>query len=454
EIEAVMPSYFAAWDDDETHVAKQRAGDWAQVADGLYKYLHRHHSKFREQRESELSGREQVILYSEKEAPLEHELKAHRSMLRAYQWHMMSGRRQGEALRELMDPEHSKLPMLDTLVTFDWREKLKLPHAPEETGAMWHCQQKVSLSCWGGAVVRHHSSSTPAAPRLQTTIIFYVTEVIEQSAESSNIMLREALREASVPVTGNLHLWSDTGPHFRSAENLYFYARVLPKERNQNVFIRWLGEQHGKGVLDQQFGLAGTHKHGWIGQFAREGPIYSIDDMCKALQQGADRQMKKYPDGPRYIVRKIEYPTNKATLRHFLYADSLKISRTYALEAEPYQGQARVQPALWNRVFAAFFEGAAEWLQAPPDPHKDHHLKRVFEQQKGVPPPRALLPEPTFDEKLQKQDRRRERARKRLHARVEHLRKLRDGVETAGSAESASGSSTSSSDSSSDSSGE
>ena len=95
-------------------------------------------------------------------------------------------------------------------------------------------------------------------------------------------MLREALREASVPVTGNLHLWSDKGPHFRSAENLYFYARVLPNERQQNVLIRWLGEQHGKGVLDQQFGLAGTHKHGWIGQFARESPIYSIDDMCKA----------------------------------------------------------------------------------------------------------------------------------------------------------------------------
>ena len=105
-------------------------------------------------------------------------------------------------------------------------------------------------------------------------------------------------------------------------------------------------------------------------------------------------------------------------------------------------------PVPWRK---AFFEGAAEWLAPAPNPHKETHLKRVFEEQKGVPPPRALLPEPTFDEKLQQHDRRRERARKRLRARVERLRNLREGVDPAGSAESASAGSTSSSDSSSDS---
>ena len=87
EIKAVMPSYFDALDSDEMHVAKQHAGDWAQVADALYKYLHHHHKHFRAKRESELSGRQPVILFSEKEAPREHELKAHRSLLRSCQAH-------------------------------------------------------------------------------------------------------------------------------------------------------------------------------------------------------------------------------------------------------------------------------------------------------------------------------------------------------------------------------
>ena len=69
-----------------------------------------------------------------------------------------------------------------------------------------------------------------------------------------------------------------------------------------------------RGFWISNLAWRGRIKHGWIGQFARESPIYSIDDMCKAFQQGADRQMKKYPNGPRYIVRKVEYPTNKRPL--------------------------------------------------------------------------------------------------------------------------------------------
>ena len=63
----------------------------------------------------------------------------------------------------------------------------------------------------------------------------------------------------------------------------------------------------------------------------------------------------------------------------------------------------------------------------------------------------SFAPRFHIDEKLQQHDRRRERARKRLRARVERLRNLREGVDPAGSAESASAGSTSSSDSSSDS---
>ena len=230
-----------------------------------------------------------------------------------------------------MDSKSTTLPLGDSLITYDWREKLKLPLAPVESGAMWHAQQKVSLSCWGGAVFRHSETSSPAEPQLSTTYIFYVTDVVEQTAEASNLMLGEALKEVNVPTSGSLHLWSDTGPHYRSAENLYYYARTLPEQRKQKVFIRWLAEQHGKGVLDQQFGLSGTHNNGWIGMYARKHPIFTIGDMVEALKQGAEHQMKKDPTGPRYIVRQIEYPKHKSAVRQFLYADSLKITRTYML---------------------------------------------------------------------------------------------------------------------------
>ena len=445
----------------------------------MYKYMNRHSRDFREQRSRELSQAQQLTLYSEREAPLEMEMKAQKELLAAYQWHMVSSRRQHAALQQLMDPQNSTLPLADSLVTYDWREKIKLPMAPVETGAMWHAQQKVSLSCWGGAVMRHAESSTAEAPRLQTTFVFYVTEVVEQTAEASNLMLAAALSETNVSKQGALHLWSDTGPHYRSAENLYYYARTLPKERNQKVFIRWLGEQHGKGILDQFFGVSGTHRNGWLGQYAAKKPIYNIDDVVAALKAGAQSKMEKDTDGPRFIVRKIEYPEHKSTLRHFLYANSLKISRTYALEAEPYRGRANWPPSLWNTTFAdvqrrhrvsdwrvecldtsddpvawrkAYLEGAQEWLAPAPDPHKDSHLKRVFESQKGCPPPRALLPEPTFQERIEKQEKRRQKAKDRLASRLRRFQRLRDGEEDAQSEGSPASSSDSSSSSSSESS--
>ena len=105
-------------------------------------------------------------------------------------------------------------------------------------------------------------------------------------------------------------------------------------------------------------------------------------------------------------------------------------------------------PVPWRK---AFFEGAAEWLAPAPNPHKETHLKRVFEEQKGVPPPRALLPDSTLMRSSSSMTGGEKEPEKRLRARVERLRNLREGVDPAGSAESASAGSTSSSDSSSDS---
>ena len=450
-----MPSYFDAWDPTDDRAAGETSGDWARVVDRLYKYLNAHSRTFREQREQTLTRRERLVLFSEKEAPFEHELRAQRSLLTAYQWHMVSSRRQADALRALMDSKSTTLPLGDTLVTYDWREKLKLPLAPVESGAMWHAQQKVSLSCWGGAVFRHSETSSPAEPQLSTTYIFYVTDVVEQTAEASNLMLGEALKEVNVPTSGSLHLWSDTGPHYRSAENLYYYARTLPEQRKQKVFIRWLAEQHGKGVLDQQFGLSGTHNNGWIGMYARKHPIFTIGDMVEALKQGAEHQMKKDPTGPRYIVRQIEYPKHKSAVRQFLYADSLKITRTYALDAEPSNSSRNFPPVLYNAIFADsstrsrisdwrvdtlqreqpeewrrnFFEGVQEWMSPPPDPHADSHLKRVWQAQKNCRPPRALLPERNLEEKIAAQQARQARAKQKLARRLEYLRNLQDGAE-------------------------
>lgn len=154
-------------------------------------------------------------------------MKGFVAMLEAFQWHRLSARRQQEALQTLMD---GSLPLEDTLVTYDWAEKIRLPLGPSETGAMWHAQQKLGVSCYASAVFRHKPGSTSENPKLAITYCIYVTDCLEQTAEASNFLLRQTLLDADVPQTGMLHLWSDCGPHFRSAENIHYYARELPAE--------------------------------------------------------------------------------------------------------------------------------------------------------------------------------------------------------------------------------
>ena len=131
----------------------------------------------------------------------------------------------------LIDTVNPQLPHGHCLLAYDCLQKLKRPMGLDETRTMWH----------------HTAKSSAAKPQVQMTFFLFLTDVVEQTAEASNLMLSEALNAAKVPENGVLQLWSDTGPHFRSAESLYFYARKLPQTRNQTIWTRWLGQQHGNG---------------------------------------------------------------------------------------------------------------------------------------------------------------------------------------------------------------
>ena len=150
DLEVVLPVYFRAWDAAGRAAEDAQNGDWAKVASALLKYIHTHHSRFQNERET-LSRADRLTLLSEVEVPIELDLKGRLSLLTAFQWHMVSARRQGEYFRSLIDTAEPKLPQEHYLMAYDWRQKLRLPLAPTETGPMWHCQQKVSLACWGGA---------------------------------------------------------------------------------------------------------------------------------------------------------------------------------------------------------------------------------------------------------------------------------------------------------------
>lgn len=241
-------------------------------------------------------------------------------------------------------------------------------------------------------------------------------------------MLQKCMEDTNIDNNGTLHIWSDSGPHFRSAENLHFYTRQLPMNGKREVRVQWLGEQHGKGLLDQLFGQIGTQKNGWIARYVRKSPVHTIDDVVLALSEGAKHTKKLRPDGPNWVIKKIIFPEFHQSTTSYYYAKSLKITRTYSLKAVPHplQDRAGFPPHVYDCLFAdsssckriddlrletvtatepvpwrkTFFNAEKEWETGAPNPADPHRLKRVWETQRGCKPPHGLFHTRTFDEKI------------------------------------------------------
>ena len=182
-----------------------------EEASYLLQYIATHSNAHREEREQ--SRCDLLHLYSFTEAPAEVLLPGHRSLLRSYEWHLLSSRRQRDSLEQLL----SHLPHGDSVVIYDWKEKVKLPQACDESD-MWHMQQKYSVAVFGACIYSHAQESTVQKPVVKSKYLIYTTEIREQTAEAANRMLDKLLQDhgSQLSSAGRLLFYSDCGPHFRS----------------------------------------------------------------------------------------------------------------------------------------------------------------------------------------------------------------------------------------------
>ena len=454
DLEEAYPGYFR-------HFSKNSAyEDAAEEATAALRYVSTHQERFRQERAS--SGRD-LLQVSFTEAPAEQKLRGHCALLRSYVWHKLSASRQHAALDSLMTA--AGLPLKDSLIIADYREKIRLPFAPIETGQMWHAQQKWAITCLGIVLIRHSVKSTAARPDLERVYAMYLTEVREQVAETSNKLLTEFMKEVKVSTEGNIHLFTDCGPHFRASECLHHSMYKVAAARNQTLHVSFLAEQHGKSIIDSLFGVTGLIKGGWLGDWARTRPVHTVGDLEKALQRGAARTMKADPEGPRWICRVVSLGTHRDRIAHFVQCAAMKLTRTYCLTIKP-PARARKNPMLYNRVFTdnphlgtaldycvveenrgdlkwklSYFEGERQWEAAPPEPGDETTLCRRRRDQQAILPPRPVKALRTFEERVAAKLRRAARGR----ARAARKARAAEGSDCCSSDSSSSSSSSSSS---------
>lgn len=213
--------------------------------------------------------------------------------------------------------------------------------------------------------------------------------------------------------------------------------------------MQWLGEQHGKGLLDQLFGQVGSKQNGWIAQYIRKKTIFSCDDVLAALKEGAARSQTVRPDGPKWVCKKVDFPEHHQMQTKYLYAASLKITRTYSLLAEPHP-LPHFPPKVYDCLFAdsdarrlitdfrvetcdwpeavpwrkTFYSGDKDWEEGAPDPQQTHHLKKLWEAQRHCRPPRQMFHTRSFEERVQRAQKSHAKKGAALEKRLKVLKQL------------------------------
>lgn len=80
------------------------------------------------------------------------------------------------------------------------------------------------------------------------------------------------------------HLVCDCGPHFRSRECVAFFLyNNLVHNWKVDVSLRFLGEQHGKGLVDRLFGWTCA----WIEGYLQQQPVYALQNLLACYKAGA-----------------------------------------------------------------------------------------------------------------------------------------------------------------------
>ena len=138
------------------------------------------------------------------------------------------------------------------------------------------------------------------------------SRVLEKPALFSVAILWDVLKkELDISGTASLHIWSDTGPHFRAWRFLGSVGILMAQHFSLNVTIQWGCEHHMKHLIDGYF----ARQNLALALYSKHTTVTTIADMIAAYEKNfADRQVQ----APGLIPEKfIEYmPPERHTVLH------------------------------------------------------------------------------------------------------------------------------------------
>lgn len=253
------------------------------------------------------------------------EAKLHLEIVSSYDFHMSAAKMEQSAMRELVD----KLPRNTAYVHCDFMEKLPIPISGSETSDQFHGSQRKTLSVFTAYCVE----CSPQGKRSVTAVVL-VSEIIELSALFGSMCVLECLKDVrGIGSLDMLYLGFDTGTHFRSYENMFYFLFHVAKTHKQKCRLNFLIEKHGKSMCDAE---VFSPIRRWLSEFLLNPEAFCDTELevVKVLKEYAGREERQNPDGTKFII-KVFNPDKPRTSHALSFEDDHLITRSYSWEAEP-----------------------------------------------------------------------------------------------------------------------
>lgn len=195
----------------------------------------------------------------------EESLQQIRDQINIYQQHIFVKERQ----KRLYDDSLLRATTFSCVVIMDFKENFKIGGGPIETGQVFF--QKIQVSDLGFAVYYKGVDNN-----LHVKYFNFMSKILSHDSLFAIDCISQLLQQPFMQQFGEFCFWSDSGPHFRSAELLHFVADRLPTTYiGKRFFLNYFTEYHGKSVVDGHFGLLSR----WFYDGEATQDIKTLDDL-------------------------------------------------------------------------------------------------------------------------------------------------------------------------------
>jgi len=155
----------------------------------------------------------------------------------------------------------------------DFKENFKIGGGPIETSRNFY--EKTQISLLGFAIYYKDNNNI-----IQTQYFDFFSKILSHDSLFVSDCINQLLSNPFMSQFHEICFWSDSGPHFRSAELLYFIFNYLPSHYNKKFFLNFFAEYHGKNIVDSHFGVLSR----WFSEGEAIQNIHTLEELINFFE--------------------------------------------------------------------------------------------------------------------------------------------------------------------------